>query len=153
MSKTKPSPKLEAQVEKTMHLTYINTLFWGLRLCLFLYSPLPFFGSVLNVSYLLVFNMAREKEQEEVRPRLRESRSVHVLTPHTCQVCTTFPQPGCARHSCTALHTVGLAAARAEGASSGYKCKGISEPCLALGVSTSFPFPNSTVATSRHPRF
>lgn len=82
MSKTKPSPKREAQVEKTMHLTYINTLVWGLRLCLFLYSPLPFFGSVLNVSYLLVFNMAREKEEKEVRPRLRESRSVHVLTPH-----------------------------------------------------------------------
>lgn len=56
--------------------------------------------------------MAREKEQGEVRPGLGESRSVCVLSPHTCQVCTTAHRqavwvPTPAQHSCAALRTWG----------------------------------------------
>lgn len=64
---------------------------------LFIYSPLPFFPPLLfSVKHKLVFNMARKKEQGEEAKRLRDSRCVHVLTPHARQVCPTLPQPGCA---------------------------------------------------------
>lgn len=92
--------------------------------------------------------MARKKEREEVRPRLRESRSAGVVISHTCQASTAFRQPAGSSLSClgtsslqtvlaaeplpraarAAFHTtarnVGPGAAYAEGTSSRDKCKG-----------------------------
>lgn len=110
--------------------------------------------------------MARTKEREEVRPRLRESRSASVLTSHTSQARTAFPQPAGSSLSSlitsslqtvlaaaslphaasTALHTTarpqGPAAAQAEGANAGRKCKGTWELCLGCFCLISLSQPN-----------
>lgn len=131
-----------------------------------MFFPNSFFFScsVLKESYF--FNMARTKEREEVRPRLRESRSASVLTSHTSQARTAFPQPAGSSLSSlitsslqtvlaaaslphaasTALHTTarpqGPAAAQAEGANAGRKCKGTWELCLGCFCLISLSQPN-----------
>lgn len=163
--------------ELTVCLTHrtnqTDTLGLGFKQCFFLILLFFFSCSVLKESYF--FNMARTKERDEVRPRLRESRSASVLTSHTSQARTAFPQPAGSslsslitrslqtvlaaaslpRAAHTAMHTTarpqGLAAAQAEGANAGRKCKGTWEICLGCFCLISLSQPN--LATPRCPSF